>query len=204
MDNQLQIRDAATRLFARQGFSATSLQSIASEVGISKPTLLYHYESKETLRSAVLENLFAHWRHTLPQVLAAVTSGHGRFEALTDELLRFFVEDPDRARLIGRELLDRPDELRMIMTENLRPWMLLVSEYIHEGQEGGMLYDDVDAESYILHVVTLAISAVANLPILTSLMTLDGEGPGALEERHLGELRRLVRTGLFRDRKEDS
>jgi AcrR family transcriptional regulator len=42
MDNLAQIRDAATRLFARDGVDGTSLQVIADAVGITKPTLLYY------------------------------------------------------------------------------------------------------------------------------------------------------------------
>ena len=44
----------AMKLFARDGYGDTSLQSIAQAVGVSKSTLLHHYPSKEVLLSAVL------------------------------------------------------------------------------------------------------------------------------------------------------
>lgn len=193
-DNSAQILAVATRLFARRGFDGTSLQAIASEVGIKKPSLLYHYSSKESLRHAVLDNLFDHWRQTLPQVFEAVTSGHGRFDALTEELVRFFREDTDRARLVMRELLDRPDDMRRQIIDNLRPWVLLVSEYIRQGKKIGQIHEDVDAESYVLHVITLTVSAVANLPAISAAL---GSSAEEAEQRHLRELFRLARTGLF-------
>lgn len=49
-----QILADATRLFARDGYGDTSLQDIATTVGVSKSTLLHHYPSKELLLSAVL------------------------------------------------------------------------------------------------------------------------------------------------------
>src|SRR5213078_3841448 len=55
VDNADQIRDAATQLFATQGYEGTSLQAIAERVGVTKQTLLYHYPSKDALRRAVLE-----------------------------------------------------------------------------------------------------------------------------------------------------
>jgi AcrR family transcriptional regulator len=49
-----QILADAMRLFSRDGYGDTSLQDIATAVGVSKSTLLHHYPSKELLLSAVL------------------------------------------------------------------------------------------------------------------------------------------------------
>ncbi len=192
----VQIRTIAARRFAEQGFDATSLQAIADEVGMSKPSLLYHYPSKDALRRAVLDDLFEHWRRTLPQLLHAVTSGEGRFEALTEELIRFFRSDPNRARLVVREFMDRPEEIRSIMQGNLHTWIGLVAEYIRKGKQTGELHADVDGESYVLHVIVLVVTTVAALPLVVGALP---EGGRAAGDRHMKELVRLVRTGLFRN-----
>ncbi|MBX3182644.1 MAG: TetR/AcrR family transcriptional regulator [Polyangiaceae bacterium] len=198
-----QIRRAATRLFARHGFDGTSLQRIAEEAGMSKPTLLYHYASKEALRSAVLGNLIAHFREAVPQLLQAVTSGQGRFEALLRELVHFFREDPDRARLVMRELMDRPAEMQRLMLDNLRPWVLLVAEYVRKGQQTGEVRPEVDPESYVLHMVTLTIATLGSLPLTSR--ALSGEVSDArASERHLRELSRLARVSLFTERPESA
>jgi TetR/AcrR family acrAB operon transcriptional repressor len=51
-----QIVQAATRVLARQGYARTSLLDIAREAGMSKGALHYHFPSKESLVSKVLEN----------------------------------------------------------------------------------------------------------------------------------------------------
>lgn len=198
MSSAGQIRDIATRLFAQQGFDGTSIQAIAREVGITKQSLLYHYENKEVLRHAVLDNLFAHWRDALPQLLAAVTSGEDRFDLLTRELIDFFRADPDRARLIIRELLDRPAEMQRIVEENLRPWIHVVAQYIRAGQATSELHADIDADSYVLHVIHLVIATIAGFPLLSAALPRNGATTGSEEQRHLDELLRLVRTALFR------
>jgi hypothetical protein len=134
-------------------------------------------------------------------MLQAVTSGHGRFNALTEELIRFFDEDRDRARLLARELLDNPNDTKRLLVESLRPWILLVAEYIKEGQKIGLIHSDADPESYVLHVVLLVITTVANLA--TVAMALTSAGPAEpqnrreSEQRHLAELVRMTRTALF-------
>jgi TetR/AcrR family transcriptional regulator len=197
VDNSAQIRVAATRLFATRGYEAVSLQAIADVVGVAKQTLLYHYPSKEVLRRAVVDHVFEHWRRTLPAILQAVTSGRRRFTALTEELVRFFDSDRDRARLLARELLDNPADTKRLLLESLRPWILLVAEYIREGQKIGLVRSNVDPESYVLHVIILVIATVANLSTVSLVLASDGTSDADREERHLAELVRLTRTALF-------
>ena len=45
----------AMELFAEKGYTATSLQDIATAVGCSKATVLYHFNGKPAVAAAVLE-----------------------------------------------------------------------------------------------------------------------------------------------------
>jgi hypothetical protein len=145
----------------------------------------------------VLDNVFEHWRRTLPAILQAVTSGKRRFTALTEELVRFFTRDRDRARLLARELLDNPKDTQRLMAESLRPWLLLLAEYIREGQRVGSIHADVDPESYVLHVILLVVANVANLSTVSMALIADGTAQDEIERRHMKELVRLTRTALF-------
>lgn len=49
-----EILEVAARLFGRNGFKGTSLNEIATEVGCSKATLLYHFESKDAILVALV------------------------------------------------------------------------------------------------------------------------------------------------------
>jgi AcrR family transcriptional regulator len=193
MDVRAEILTTATRLFARQGFHRTTLQAIADEVGIRKPSLLYHYPSKDHLRLSVLEKLIEHWNDVLPRLLGAVSRGDERFEVLVRELVGFFREDPDRARLVVRELMDRPTEMREHLAAGVRPWVDLLSEYIRKGKQSGELHADVDPEAYVVHVITLVVSGMAAAPVLSGLLQDDDSA----RERHVRELVRIARASLF-------
>ncbi len=52
-----QIREAAERLFLRQGFASTSMDAITAEAGVSKQTVYSYYPSKEELFIDVLRQL---------------------------------------------------------------------------------------------------------------------------------------------------
>jgi AcrR family transcriptional regulator len=55
--NKIRVKKAALRLFSKKGYEDTSLQEIASEVGIKKPSIYNHFAHKEDLFSAVLDDL---------------------------------------------------------------------------------------------------------------------------------------------------
>ena len=48
------IRDTAAALFARDGFSRTSMAELASDCGVSKALLYHYFDSKEALLFDIL------------------------------------------------------------------------------------------------------------------------------------------------------
>ena len=194
-----QILDQASRLFARHGFDAVSLAEISKRVGIRKPSLLYHFRSKDTLRQAVLEELLAHWNDVLPKLLMAATSGNEQFDAVLSKTIAFFAEDRDRARLILRELLDRPEQVQPLIETHVRPWVSLVCNYIRRGQVQGRLHPEVAPESYVAHVTTMVLGSLATFDSLAALVPEPSER-AALLEQHTNELLRIAKTSLFRGR----
>ncbi len=197
-----QILATATRLFAARGFDATSVQAVAAAVGIRKPSLLYHYPTKDDLRRAVLENLLAHWNEVLPRLLMAATSGPQQFDAVFRETISFFSEDLDRARLLLREALDRPAEMRALIRDHVRPWATIICDYIRKGQAAGRVRPDVDPEAYLVHAINLVISSIATWECIGALNPeVDGadasDEHGSAYDRHRRELFRVAKSSLF-------
>ena len=56
-DRRAEIEQAALRLFLERGFAATSVREIASEVGVTVPTLYYHFGSKDGILGSLVEGL---------------------------------------------------------------------------------------------------------------------------------------------------
>jgi TetR/AcrR family transcriptional regulator len=197
MDVRSEILRVATRLFASRGFDATSLGAIAGEVGVAKPSLLYHFPSKNDLRLAVLDQLLEHWNDVLPRLLMASMGGEPRFDTLMREVLDFFTADPDRARLLVREVLDRPDDMRRRLESHVRPWVRLVADYIEKGQASGEVHPEVDAEAWTLQIINMVVCGVVTASSLEGGLLPrddDHEEPAA---RHARELMRIARVSLF-------
>jgi AcrR family transcriptional regulator len=74
------ILDAATRLFARDGYDTTGVAEICETAGVSKGAFYYHFESKE----AVFLELIDSWLKALEATLQEVTA---KAETVPDGLL---------------------------------------------------------------------------------------------------------------------
>jgi len=195
-DARQRILDAATQLFADQGYDATSVNAIAEAVGIRAPSLLYHFPSKDQLRDAVLEALLARWKDRIPQLLLAATTGRSRFEGVVGEVVAFFDAEPRRARLILRESLDRPEAVQGLIAEHLAPWMSLLTEYIELGKTEGRIHPDLDPAAYVSEVILLIIGHFALGGIASAALSAD------LKARRDAELLRLCNAALYLPRPE--
>jgi AcrR family transcriptional regulator len=56
-DTKARIQAVARELFARQGVQQTSLRDIADQLGITKPALYYHFDSREALVRSIVAPL---------------------------------------------------------------------------------------------------------------------------------------------------
>ena len=68
--------------FARRGFAAARLQDIAGRAGLSHPTLLYHFGSKERLYEAVIEQAVHDWADTTRRAISTGLRGFDQVAAL--------------------------------------------------------------------------------------------------------------------------
>jgi AcrR family transcriptional regulator len=104
------IERAAARLFAERGYTATTVEDIVAEAGVSKPMLYRHFESKKELHMKLLE------RRRDELAAAALDSflhGEGtpeqRLPAMIDAWFAHIEEHPDTSRILLQDATGDPD-----------------------------------------------------------------------------------------------
>ena len=90
----------------------------------------------------------------------------------TNETFAFFVAEPDRARLLLREALDRPAQMRALLSKYVAPWLSAVSEALVKGKAAGVFRADVVPEAYVVMVIHLVLGTVATFNVVYLLMTV--------------------------------
>ncbi|MFL5535799.1 MAG: TetR/AcrR family transcriptional regulator [Gemmatimonadales bacterium] len=103
------ILDAAERLFAEQGFDATSLNQVGAAAGVSRGTPGYFFRTKAELYQAVLDRSLAEVREAVrvgrERALASNESAETILAGAVSDYFDFLSARPYFIRLIEREAL---------------------------------------------------------------------------------------------------
>ena len=104
------ILDAAERLFAEQGYEATSLNQVGTAAGVSRGTPGYFFGSKSDLYQAMLDRSFAEVRDAVREgrarALASAQSPDTILAGAVSDYFDFLAARPNFIRLIEREALN--------------------------------------------------------------------------------------------------
>lgn len=113
------ILDRAAALFARGGYSATSMNQVAEACGLSKATLYHYYRDKYELLVSIADGHVTRLRAIVDEALAEESTPEGQMRALVRRLVEEyanaqnehrvltedvkFLQPGDRDRILGKE-----------------------------------------------------------------------------------------------------
>jgi TetR/AcrR family transcriptional regulator len=127
-----QLRLAAEHEFAARGFAGARLEDIAARVGVTRPSLLHHYPTKESLYDAVVADLITRLRASL---IMGMTSEGGFVDRLSATVGRFadhLYDNPVPTQLLVRELQDAQGHGEQLIREQVVPLLELAESFIQQ------------------------------------------------------------------------
>lgn len=158
LNRERQILDAALTVFAAQGYSGTTMDAVAAEAGVTKPTLYSYFPSKESLFQAMMLGK----RDLMLDVFA-----HPSRKGMVTDLLNFAwayaetVMRPDMlslARLIIGEVSRFPEIGRAYQASGPDHLLRGIMRYLEDQRDAGRLVFD-DAELAAQDLWGLILSA---------------------------------------------
>ena len=130
MATPLRLLEAALAEFAAVGFALAKLADIAARAGITRPSLLYHFRTKEELYEATVKQSFSRLAVALTEAMTGTAPFLDRFRATLSRYVDFVASEPAVARIVLRELLEGTGPGARILVEQVAPLVDTVERFV--------------------------------------------------------------------------
>jgi AcrR family transcriptional regulator len=123
------ILEAAERAFGTLGRERATLADIAAEAGIRRPSLLYHFETKDALYEAVIRRVFDALKTTLLEEMKPAPFEEQVFN-LSSAFMQFLKKRPAFGALILRDMIDGKGPSHDILSNEIEPTLSFVEHWL--------------------------------------------------------------------------
>jgi AcrR family transcriptional regulator len=145
-DKQVQIMEAAEKLFAEQGFAGTSVRDIAEEAGVNLAMISYYFGSKEKL----MESLFRHRSENVKMQLESMLNNREldsmqKVYWLIDNYIDRIMKQQCFHKILMREqMVNMDSNVSDLIHQMKKTNQALTRQLITEGQKRGEFKKNVD------------------------------------------------------------
>lgn len=120
------ILEAAVVVFSRNGYRATSMNDVASGVGLSKPTLYHYVRTKQDLLVGIYEQVLDESLASARAIVAAAPTPLEAVRALVVERVAYTCEHQDLLKICFEEESELPADLAEPILERRRAFEAVV------------------------------------------------------------------------------
>lgn len=148
--------EAGEELFARKGYTATSMEDIASCVGIRPSAIYKHFQGKEALYEAVLDKTIEPFF-----TLFANLSADASLLDMLEVVLRHHTQQPRLCQLVMHATLNGGEHHDLLVDKWYRPVWLLTQASV---QQADILRDE-EADRFDYHFMILNNLLLSYVPM---------------------------------------
>jgi AcrR family transcriptional regulator len=161
-ERRAQLLGVARRVFGRSGYHDTSMDAVAKEAGVTKPILYDHFDSKEALYFALLDQDSSALEERVRSALTARTSNRERIRRSFRAYIEFVDEHAEGFRLVMRETL-RPTVTARTQIAEVRARIVDEVTRLVVRESGGRIDPD-DAGTVALALIGMVESVAQQEP----------------------------------------
>jgi AcrR family transcriptional regulator len=168
------ILHAASLRFAECGYKETRLDDVGHDAGISRSAVLYHFNDKQILYRAVLDDAFGGLLVAMRSPLMRAGTLADRIEAAVKAFVDYMGTHPAAARLALRESLSSDPKIREEIQAQARPFLSLLEMIFEEGELSGAFRPlCADPLHFVSTVAGSTLFYVAALPTFVGELPYD-------------------------------
>ncbi|TYB76304.1 TetR/AcrR family transcriptional regulator [Bizionia myxarmorum] len=190
-NTELQILDAAKKVFQTKGMDGARMQEIADMANINKAMLHYYYRSKQLLFEAVFKNAFALLAPQLNIILNDDSSIENKVKNFTSNYISFIIKHPYLPNFIIQELNRNPDFIEKLQGNstllNIDKFKKSVELEVSQG-----LLKPISGEQLFINILALNIFPFVAKPLVKAFTKENDKGFKKLMEDRKTEVSEFI------------
>ncbi len=136
-----EIINAATELFAKKGYAATSMREISENLEITKATLYHYFKSKEQILFEILDNVMDEALQNLEKISNMDISPEEKLKNVLKFYSKYYVSKQNDLILLVNELNSLNEKYKKILIEKEKKYLNLIKSIFNELNLQGKLKD---------------------------------------------------------------
>jgi AcrR family transcriptional regulator len=143
------IIDTASRLYAKKGYTATSIEEISEKARVALPVTYHYVKKKSEIMRLIMEDVLHNFQEALTQEIHKIEDPEEKLAVATVLYFKVLEQQKDKALLIYRRsnVLDKPAKAKIMQLEV--EVTAIFGNIIKEGIEKGVFKPvDVDLMAY--------------------------------------------------------
>lgn len=160
VDTRDVILETAEEMFAERGYRGLSMRELASEAGVSKANLYYHFTNKRELYLHILEQALDTLQLQLTQAAATPGTARERLTRVVDTYFDLLERKRSLIHFLMRDIGGFEGEVRNLMIERWEDLLRPIEDVIEDGVASGELRP-INPRLTALSVTSMLRSAIA-------------------------------------------
>lgn len=129
---------AAAGLFARNGYRATTLESVASAIGVKKASVYHYIASKEELLIAIYERIFDRIESAVRPIATQTFPPDERLRRMIHAHIEVVADERDLLTVVFNEEAELPLKLKRKISRRKKAYEQLFIDVVEEGSRLGI------------------------------------------------------------------
>ncbi|HEU4759423.1 MAG TPA: TetR/AcrR family transcriptional regulator [Dehalococcoidia bacterium] len=174
-DTRQRLLESALSVFARHGFDRATIDEIVRDAGFSKGAFYVHFESKEDLFWALLEERIARQQEAFRQAVDPRSPVVENVRTILGGVFALYRTDPLWTAMFmefGAHAL-RNEKVRQRLADMYKRWHGLIVEILRASREGGRVRQDIDVEFIASAVIAVVEGTLMQSRLAPDVVRLD-------------------------------
>jgi len=137
------IIEAATKVFAKNGFYQSKIAQIAKEAGVADGTIYIYFENKDDILISLFEEQMKAVLDNMAHQVSTIDNPAEKLEIFASTHLELIEKNKDMAEIIQVELRQSGKFMKEYKNERFLEYLDIIEDIIIEGQKRGLFRKDV-------------------------------------------------------------